>query len=443
MSEFSWNPVFREIMRLKGEFAALNPDLSNAEICDQKEQKTCVDRWILATNDPFWAEIRPFLVIKQYKSAILLKYGNIAMLGDLAAPLGMETPDQVWAGWNYFLTYCRSITIDVEREMILTAPFDKFFNIDELEITSWDRVKTLMANAKNIEFSNKLDGSICIARYIPEDEDFFVTSSGSLNATEDQATVLRSIRAMFFAPENAHLREFVKDYRDFTCMFEYIATSNPIVVHYTKEDEGLYLIGLRNVHNGGMTDYKTLQTIAHIYQIKVTSIFKGTLDDIMELVKTKKSDEMEGFVINIDGHLFKLKTDDYVKIHRLISKMSAPNVIIKAVADGIIDDVVAKIPEAYRKDILQIVKIVEEYQNTNITAAMEYYDQAPKENTKDFMIWVDKNVPKKLQGAVRNKYLDREVSFLRTARGSNYSYAKMKDIDPEFYDKYKTWGNEE
>ena len=167
MKNFTWNPVFNEVMRLKAAYTSLNLINEVPPICDPDGFKTCIDRWIAATNDTFWSEVRPFLNIKQYKNAVLFKYGNLAMLSDLAESMGMNTSDELWGAWNYFLTYCRSITIDVDREIILTAPFDKFFNIDELQITSWDRVKTLMNKATNIDFSNKLDGSICIARYVP------------------------------------------------------------------------------------------------------------------------------------------------------------------------------------------------------------------------------------------------------------------------------------
>lgn len=444
MQNFSWNPVFNEVMRLKEAYTSLNLTNNVPPICDPDGFKTCIDRWIAATNDTFWSEVRPFLNIKQYKNAVLFKYGNLAMLSDLAESMGMSTSDELWGAWNYFLTYCRSITIDVAREIILTAPFDKFFNIDELQITSWDRVKTLMNKATNIEFSNKLDGSICIARYVPEDLDFMVTSSGSLNESEENATVLRDIKRMFFSAENEALRNFIKDHRDYTCMFEYIAVDNPIVVRYKKEDEGLYLIGMRNVYTGAMCNYKTLQLVADRYQIKVTSVFKGSLDDVMEVIRTKKSDEMEGFVINIDGQLFKLKTDDYVQVHKILSRLSAPNVIVQAIADEIYDDLLAKVPEPYRPEIKKVSKIIYEWVEYMENRTAEYFAIAPKEDKKTFMVWVNDNVPADIQGAVRNLYLGRTNNFLRRERGAgNYQYTRMSQIDPEYMDKIGAWGEEE
>ena len=207
---------------------------------------------------------------------------------------------------------------------------------------------------------------------------------------------------------------------------------------YSKEDEGFYLIGMRDVYSGKMLSYKELQEVASKYEgVKVTSVFDKSLDEIMEIVKTRKSVDMEGFVINIDGHLFKLKVDDYVQMHRILSKLSAPSVIIKCLADGTFDDVLAKLPEAYRSDILILSDFILSHERDFLKTVDKYYEAAPKEDKKEFMLWVTNQVPRKYQGGVRNKYLNKPVEYLRRARGGNqsYQYIKMSEIDPNFEEK--------
>ena len=63
--DFTWNPVFRKIMRLKESYiSAVGP---TKDIYDATGYKTCVDKWIEKTQDSFWSDVRPFLIIKQYK----------------------------------------------------------------------------------------------------------------------------------------------------------------------------------------------------------------------------------------------------------------------------------------------------------------------------------------------------------------------------------------
>lgn len=57
------------------------------------------------------------------------------------------------------------MVIDLEKECIVLAPFAKFFNINELEETNLENVQKRISKAKNVEFSDKLDGSMQSARW--------------------------------------------------------------------------------------------------------------------------------------------------------------------------------------------------------------------------------------------------------------------------------------
>ncbi len=63
----------------------------------------------------------------------------------------------------------------------------------------------------------------------------------------------------------------------------------------------------------------------------------------MNELNDKSSDEAEGFVINIDGYKVKLKYNDYVHIHKAISKLSSINLVIRSIADEKYDDLLAKL----------------------------------------------------------------------------------------------------
>ena len=118
-----------------------------------------------------------------------------------AEEYGFTSGEDVWHAWDNLLQYARSITINIRDETIVTCPFDKFFNIGEVEESSWEYVTELMSHAKscgkNIEYSEKLDGSIFICRYLREKNEFFTHTSESL--TCDDNDILVGARKMFFA----------------------------------------------------------------------------------------------------------------------------------------------------------------------------------------------------------------------------------------------------
>ena len=114
---------------------------------------------------------------------------------------------------------------------------------------------------------------------------------------------------------------------------KYISLKDAHVVKYKKEQEGLYLIGIRDVNTGVELPYRTVIYIANEHHIPTTKLFDKNLDEIMSELDDKKSDEAEGFVVNIDGFKVKIKYNDYTYIHKALSKLSSINLVIRSIAD--------------------------------------------------------------------------------------------------------------
>ena len=213
----------------------------------------------------------------------------------------------------------------------------------------------------------------------------------------------------------------------YTFIFEYISLKDSHVVKYTDEQQGLYLIGMRDVYSGEQLSYRMVREFAHRYNVKMTKIFDKTFDEAIEDTKRYKSNEKEGFVINVDGFMFKLKCDDYVQMHRILSKLSSVNLIIRNIADDKFDDMISKIPLAYHNRVYGIAKLVYKYiekMNRNVS---QYIEEAPKDSRKDFMIWVDKNVPREYNGYVKAKYLGKDVNFIKS-NGSSPHYKRLGEM---------------
>ena len=150
-----------------------------------------------------------------------------------------------------------------------------------------------------------------------------------------------------------------------------------------------------------------------------------SFEELLEYSKIYKAGEKEGWVINIDGHRIKIKCDDYVSLHRILDKVSSNNVIIEAIADNKFDDLLSKIPNTHKKRVTDVAEKIYDYLQKNNSEIKKVYSLAPKENRKEFMIWVDKNVRKDLKPYMRAKYIGIDYSLLKTNGGK---YKKIHEI---------------
>ena len=213
--------------------------------------------------------------------------------------------------------------------------------------------------------------------------------------------------------------------QDFTFIFEYISLKDAHVVMYDKAQEGLYLIGMRNIYTGEELYYDDVKVYAEKYNVLMTQIENITLEKVLEDMKTYKSNEKEGWVMNVDGHRIKIKCDDYIQLHRLLDYVSSINVIIRSIADGYFDDLIAKVPKNYVGRIRFVASRIYEFVKNTNDECRRYYKLVPKDSQKDFMIWVDKNVKKEYNGYVKNIYYGKEFNVLK--RRDN-SYKKLSDL---------------
>ena len=158
----------------------------------------------------------------------------------------------------------------------------------------------------------------------------------------------------------------------------------------------------------------------------MTNIESISFGEMLNKMKTYKSSDKEGWVLNIDGHKIKVKCDDYVQLHRILDKYASVNVIIKNIADDKFDDMISKIPDTYKDRILMIANKIIEYRDNTLNEINEYYNISPKESRKEFMIWVSNNCPKNIQGYVRNIYLNKSNNVLMKGY---CGYKKLKDMN--------------
>lgn len=412
-----WNPVLRKFIEIKNCFRT-QFDESELYAYDESTE-TCLDYWVRKIDNPHYSSLLQPLQLNEYNGMLLIRYGNYS---DVFGGEVDMTPDEFWSAYDGFYMECRSVVIDITNERLVLAPFRKFRNLNECEETSLENVSCRIKNAKCVEFSEKLDGSMQSARWYNGQ----VVMSGSMALNPAESWRLADGYMMI----NSNYEKMLRDFPLLTFVFEFITQKDAHIVKYTKEQEGLYLIGIRDTVNGSEFSYRQISAIAADYDIPVPKLFNKTLTEVISELDDKKSSEAEGFVLNIDGFKVKIKYNDYVNMHKVLSAISSINLIIKSIADGNFDDVLAKIPNAYRDRVLKIANYVFKYIKDTENEICNYYNQAPKDNRKTFMIWVDENVPRDKRGYVRAKYLGRKYNVIKTDSGK---YLKLKDMGVENY----------
>ncbi|XZN14481.1 T4 RnlA family RNA ligase (plasmid) [Clostridium perfringens] len=389
-----WNPVLELVVKIKNEYK----ERFGLDTYDFK-------RWLERLDNIEYNNIFEGLQINQEDKIILIRYG----IADIQKGL--------WEDKNSIYRECRSVVIDLEEECLVLTPFRKFFNLNEVYENKLENIKNEIAEAKVFEITDKLDGSMQVARYYKND----IFMSGSMAINKKNSWRLED---GYNKLTNNH-KLMIKENPNLTFMFEYISLNDAHVVLYEKKKEGLYLIGIRDVTTGYQYSYKEIEEFSIRYDVPMTKIENYTLDEILALCKTTKANNKEGWVMNIDGHMLKIKCDDYVQLHRLLDKLSSINVIIENIAEGKFDDMISKVPELYKNRVLLIANRIFKYVDKTILEINRNYKLAPKENKKEFMLWVDQNCSSDIKKYVREKYLGREFNVLKKGV---VGYKKLKDL---------------
>lgn len=414
-ANFNWHPLYNYVMIVKREYMKGNADSENYNFNDwldyinfiySDENCEIKDKIIKSVLEVFKA-----LDVTCYSHYALFKYKGYIELGDLGY------------GSNFFEIYnglyreCRSIVFDLKNDTIELASLSKFKNYNEDE-DSWkaDNIWKKYDNASgNFYITNKMDGSYQQYRYDGREDEIIGSGSSALDRNESWR-----LSEGYSLLTDGHKRMF-KDFPDWTFIFEYISPKNPIVVKYTKEQEGLYLLAARNVNDGSEMTFSELKGKASWYSIKITENYADSLSEVLSQTGKYTSDEKEGWVLDIigvDGVHFrtKIKTESYLLMHRILAGKVSPNAVIQAIHDNILDDFLSTVPEAYRSIINEYKENIYLYIRLMKQTVNFYYQKMEErglESKKEKMIWIQNNIPKDFQGAVRNKVLGYDNDYLK------------------------------
>ncbi len=228
--------------------------------------------------------------------------------------------------WTDLTRMCRGLIINLEGEVI-ARPFPKFFNLGQHE-------ETMLANLPTDvpTITVKHDGSLGILYF--DGEKPCIATRGSFES--DQA-----IWATAWIQDQGYTKDFFSPH--YTYLFEIIYPENRIVVDY-KGYRGLYLLAVMRTNDPGIEKDHRLE--AKGLGMRCAEIPPDlTLARIQTMTATMPPDE-EGFVLRYaNGLRVKIKGDEYLRLHRIITQCSARRIWECLMAGTGLDDWLERVPD--------------------------------------------------------------------------------------------------
>jgi len=245
------------------------------------------------------------------------------------------------------LRECRGLIFDKDGN-VLSRRLHKFFNVNE---TSETRLENVDLSKPHV-ILEKLDGSMITPIKIG-DHYRWGTKMGITEV---------AMNAEAFVAKHPQYEKFARAcyYCGLTPIFEWCSRKNQIVIDYP--EDRLVLIAMRVMESGEYVNYERLCENGKYYGIEVVKQYPGTVSSMEHLVQeTRDLKDAEGWIIRFDdGHMLKIKADDYVMMHRAKDMIRIEKNVLLVVAEDKADDLLPILNEVDRNDLIQYRKAVDQ-----------------------------------------------------------------------------------
>lgn len=226
--------------------------------------------------------------------------------------------------WNNVTLNTRGLIVGPFCD-ILARPFPKFFNYGQVGCPEIDLDEPAVV-------SDKMDGSLGILYREKLTGKYAIATRGSF--TSDQAIhateILRTKYADYVPPKGV------------TLLFEIVYPKNRIVCNYGDMDD-LVLLGSVDIASGDNWDASELDW--DWPGPKAESFPYRTMREALE---AKPRAGKEGFVVHllISDVRVKIKQEDYVRLHRIVTGLNARSVW-QAMLDDTVDELIEQVPDEF------------------------------------------------------------------------------------------------
>ena len=285
--------------------------------------------------------------------------------------------------WNEITLQCRGLILD-KNHNIVAKPFSKFFNLEE--------EKSIPNEPYTIY--EKLDGSLGILFYY---DGWHIATRGSF--TSEQSQRAQQILNQKYSDLLGSLNH------DWTYLFEIIYPENRIVLDYGGKED-LILLGIMNrvtLQEEELKDYG--------FPYLKPSQYDGVN---FKQLKDLNLQNHEGFVIKFSsGKRIKIKFEDYVQLHGIITEFSNKKVW-EMLRDGKdINELIEIVPDEFFQKVKEVKEDLEKKFNNIKNKALKISEEVKAfKNRKEIALHLSKNhkdVMSIVFGILDNKNIDSHI----------------------------------
>lgn len=318
---------------------------------------------------------------------------------------------------------CRGLIFD-KNGVLINRRFHKFFNVNERPETSLNK----MDFSQPHHILEKLDGSMVSPCKI----------NGHIRWMTKMGITDTSMEAEYFVATHPEYTKFAEHIinQDCTPIFEWCSRKNRIVLDYSEDK--LVLLAIRHNRTGNYVPHDVDRNNG--WDIPVVKAWEANAlgpQAVIDIVR--QQEDTEGVVVRFaDGHMVKIKSDWYVRIHKVKSALENEREVVAMTLNNELDDMYPVLPET---DVQRIKKysskVLERIDDIVVDLFEEITEQQINHDRKTFAIEVSHLYDPLFRGLMFRFWDEKSLtpSLLYKAVcdtilkhcGSNQSFRKIKE----------------
>jgi RNA ligase len=304
--------------------------------------------------------------------------------------------------WDDVTLSCRGLIVDSETGEVLVKPFPKFFNYEEVEEeVPWE-------SSEYVYVQEKMDGSLGI---------LFNYKGEWILATRGSFTSPQAVRGMEILGSKYNLDNFNSS---IAYMVEIVYPENRIVVDYGEEKITFLgaMVKRESLNEGGPDElnWATANSFFHSSEISEEDIVPTEMyfnnpekreissfgHSMYESLKGKNLKNKEGFVLRFypSNYRCKIKFEDYVKLHRIVTQVSSYDIWENLKDHGKLpESFLTNVPDEFYEwvkkvetEILENFRFIKSLHHAHVSSILRYGMEDRKEIAKAFMTIKDHRV---------------------------------------------------